>query len=76
MPIDRERVRKQAKAIMDEFVKDLDKAGGVFGEVGIERKEQTRTAKAAKQDKRFRERVLGGAPKKDGSHIIAEKKSW
>ncbi|MBI2143359.1 hypothetical protein HYU20_03385 [Candidatus Woesearchaeota archaeon] len=76
MAIDRERIRKQAKAVMDEFVKALDKIGVVSGEVGIERDEQTRAAKATKQDSIFRERMLGNAPKKDGSHIIAEKKSW
>lgn len=76
MTIDHEMIRKQAKAIMDEFIKALGKAGDISGEVGFEREEQTRTAKAAKQDSGFRKRMLGNATKKDSSHIIAEKKSW
>ena len=74
--LDEEKIRKQAKAIMDEFIKALGKAGDISGEVGIEREEQTRTAKAAKQDSGFGERMLGNAPKKDSSRIIAEKRSW
>ena len=71
-----ERLGKQAKAIMDEFVKALDKAGDISGNVGLEREEQTRTAKAAKQDSGFRERMLKNAPRKEGGRIIAEKKGW
>lgn len=74
--LDGEKIREQAKAIMDEFVKALDKAGEISGEVGIEREQATRTAKKEKPAPDFRERMLKNAPKKDSDHIIAEKKSW
>lgn len=76
MALDEGKIRTQAKAIMDEFVKALDKAGEISGEAGIEREQAIRTAKKVKPDNEFRERMLKNAPKKDSGHIIAEKKSW
>lgn len=76
MALDEDRIRTQAKAIMDEFVKALDKAGEISGEVGIEREHATRAAKKEKMDNEFRERMLKNAPKKDSDHVIAERKSW
>ena len=72
----RERLGQQAKAVMDDFIKALDKVGEISGEVGIERDEMTRVAMSNKPGRGFRERMLKNAPKKDDSHIIAEKKSW
>lgn len=76
MALDEGKIREQAKAIMDEFIKALDKAGNLGGEAGLERQEMVRDAKPGVQDKEFRERMLKNAPKKDGDHIIAERKSW
>ncbi len=76
MALDEDKIKRQAKAIMDEFIKALDKAGNLAGEAGLERPEMTRDAKPVAQDKDFRERLLKNAPKKDGGHIIAERKSW
>ncbi len=74
--LDEEKIRKQAKAIMDEFVKALDKVGELSGEVGLERKETTRKGSAKKQDESFKERMLKNAPRKEDGQILAEKKSW
>ncbi len=74
--LDEDKIKRQAKAIMDEFVKALGRAGEIGGEVGIEREESTRKAKTAKPSEEFRKRVLANAPRKDEEHIIAEKKSW
>lgn len=74
--LDEEKIKEQAKAIMDEFVKALDNVGEVSGEVGIEREQATRTAKKEKRDNEFRERMLKNAPKKQDGSIVAEKKSW
>ncbi|MBI2175935.1 hypothetical protein HYU40_01110 [Candidatus Woesearchaeota archaeon] len=76
MTPDEEKIKKQAKAIMDEFVKALDKVGDLSGEVGLEREQTTREGKKSKPDDGFRERMLTNAPKKDSDNIIAEKKSW
>ena len=76
MELTNERIKKQAKSIMDDFIKALDKVGEISGEVWIERDEMTRAAKHNKPDSDFRKRMLKNAPKKDDNHIIAEKKSW
>ena len=74
--LDEEKIRKQAKAVMDDFIKALNKVGEISGEIGIERNEMTRAAMPNKPDSNFRKSMLKNAPKKDDSHIIAEKKSW
>ena len=74
--LDEEKIMRQAKAVMDEFIKALDKVGGISGEVGLEREQMTREATKSKPNKDFRERMLKNAPKKDDNNIIAEKKSW
>ncbi len=74
--LDEEKIKRQAKAIMDEFVKALDKVGNVSGEIGLEREETTREGSAKKQDENFKERILKNAPRKEDGQILAEKKSW
>ena len=74
--LDQEKIKRQAKAVMDDFIKALDKVGEISGEVGIERDEMTRVAKPNKPDSDFRERMLKNAPKKDDGQILAEKKRW
>lgn len=69
-----EAIKKQAKAIMDEFVKALDKIGTVKeSEANVE---ATRKARPAKSEPDFMARMLANAPKKDKDHVIAEKKNW
>ncbi len=72
----REEIKKEAKKILDNFAKALDKVSvkkkalkkgvGGFREEG--------QGKGADED--FRERVFENAPNKDGDYIIAEKKKW
>ena len=76
MALDEEKIQKQAKLIMDEFINALDKVGDLTGDVGLERDDMTRTARKTKPDETFRERMLRNAPKKDDGHIVAEKRSW
>lgn len=74
--LDEEKIKRQAKAIMDEFVKALDKVGDLSGEIGLEREETTRQGSAEKRDGSFKERMLKNAPRKEDGQILAEKKSW
>ena len=76
MSFDEEKIKKQAKKLMDEFAKALDKAGYVYGGYMPEPEEAVRKAAGSKSDGHFRERMLKNAPKKDSDHIIAERKSW
>ena len=74
--LDEVKIKKQAKAIMDEFVKALDKVGEISGQAGLEREETTREGVARKPDKGFKERMLKNAPRKEDGQVLAEKKSW
>ncbi|MBI2143525.1 hypothetical protein HYU17_00045 [Candidatus Woesearchaeota archaeon] len=76
MIVDSEKIKAQAKAIMDEFIKALDKAGEISGEAGLEREETTRAAKAKKGNGDFKERMLKNAPRSSEGQIQAERKSW
>ena len=74
--LDEEKIKKQAKVIMDEFVKALDKVGEISGQAGLERELTTREGVARKPDKGFKGRMLKNAPRKEDGQILAEKKSW
>jgi hypothetical protein len=74
--MDAEKVQKQAKAIMDDFMKALEDAGEVPGELGMERKAQTREPEKCELTEGFPERMLANAPKTKGRFVMAEKKKW
>jgi len=72
----REKIRKEAKHIIDNFVKSLEKVkiktGKEMEEVGGFREE----GPGKKADSDFRRIMFKNAPNKSGDSIIAEKKSW
>ncbi len=71
--IDTDKVRKQAKQIMDEFINALPSE--LNEDFGSERDLQTRMpGKPLKGD--FRDRMLKNAPRKNSDFIIAGKKHW
>jgi hypothetical protein len=77
---DQEKIKVQAKAIMDEFVKALDKVH-VDSEYGIERRDETRDPKksglnTAEETDDFKRRMLKNAPHISGDYLQMEKKSW
>ena len=75
--VDNERIRKQAKNIMDEFISALDRVGDIKNEYGLERDEQTRIPKTPDiHVDGFRERVFKNAPRKNSDYIITDKKHW
>lgn len=74
--MDKEKVRKQAKAIMDDFMAALEKAEEVVEDVGVERKEGTRNAEECELTEGFPERMLKNAPKRKERFVVAEKKKW
>jgi len=74
MAIDIDKVRAEAKELMDRFyekIKDLDD----HPKVGLRRKVTVRTPKPG-CDEQFRELFLNNAPKRDRDFVISEKKSW
>lgn len=71
-----EEIRKQAKGILDNFSKALEK-------VKIGKKEAKKEAggfrdeeEGKKEGEDFRKRMFENAPNKDGDCIVAEKKTW
>jgi len=71
---EKESIKKQAKKIIDDFSKKIEKME--LGEGFVSRKVQTREETKVECDKDFRKRVFANAPKKEGDFIIAEKGSW
>jgi Asp-tRNA(Asn)/Glu-tRNA(Gln) amidotransferase C subunit len=73
--IDEEKIKRQAKEIMDDFVRSLDKIGGIKEAFGAERKVSVRTPKKSEFSD-FKERALKNAPKRKGNYFVMEKKNW
>jgi hypothetical protein len=69
-------IRKEAKKILDEFGKAIEKVDvakkDLKKEVGGFRKE----GKGKKADAAFRQRMFENAPAKEGDYVLAEKKNW
>ena len=74
--IDREKIRKEAKHIMNNFIRALDKAKGVKEEFGSERKDSMRVKVKKHKDPDFRKRMFMNAPKKRDDFLVMEKKNW
>lgn len=74
--VKREEIRAQAKKILEDFSKSLDKVKisekAEKGELGGFREEgATLTG-----NEKFRKQMFANAPAKDGDFIIAESKKW
>ena len=74
--IDKEKIRKQAKQIMDDFIRALDKTEGLKNEFGQERKSSIREKTKSEKDTGFRKRMFKNAPKKKDDFLVMEKKNW
>ena len=84
---EKEKIKKQAKAIMDSFAERLGKVKEKIPEPLIEREEFEREEKSDDKDKLtklvkdkinldFRERFFDNAPQKNKDFILTEKKKW
>ncbi|MBU2104809.1 MAG: hypothetical protein KKF67_03480 [Nanoarchaeota archaeon] len=80
---EKEEIKKQAKKILDDFSKELSKAGKSVGESLIERGGGERIEDSGKCDDNFsREIMFENAPdtlkgtSKNKDFIIAERKEW
>ena len=74
--MDEEKIRREAKAILDKFAKELEsvelKDKKEKREVGGTREE----GKGGEEVSDFRKRMFENAPSKEGDFIVAEKKKW
>ncbi|MFA5855748.1 MAG: hypothetical protein WC867_00170 [Candidatus Pacearchaeota archaeon] len=78
LKVDENKVRLEAKHILDKFAKVLEKVEKEEGKDSyIDREEFFREEKDGYiSEKGFKERILENAPHKDDDFIIAEKGSW
>jgi len=76
--MDREKIEKQAKELLDKFAKALEKVEKeTKEEFYVERDEfERKEGEGKNSDDKFKERILENAPAHDDDFIIAEKGSW
>lgn len=74
--MDEKKVEEEAKKIMDDFLKALEKIDEGKLEISIDRKEFLREKSESCIDKEFRKRFFENAPKKDKNFIKAERGKW
>ena len=74
--MEKQEIQRQAKKIMDDFVRALDKSKVKEETVFVERKQDRREARDEKADNDFREIMLKNAPETKDDFIIAEKGEW
>jgi len=74
--VDEEKIKAQAKKIMDVFMQTMQSVSGIESTFGVEREEQTRKAKSEGCDPGFRQRMLDNAPRTKDGCVLAEKKHW
>ena len=74
---EKEKIKKQAKEILDKFSEKLSRVDKKIADTSIERENFERIEGAgANSDEDFRKRMFENAPEKNQDFIIAEKKSW
>ncbi len=74
--MDEEKIKKQAKNIMDEFISALNKVPRIKEKFGQERNQFIRKAEKCEYGPEFKERMLKNAPKVKDDQLVMEKKSW
>lgn len=73
---EKEEIRKQAKAIMDDFSKKLSRFSKKISEPLIERQEGEREEGKGKRNEIDREIMFENAPEKNKDFIMGEKGEW
>ncbi len=77
MAVSPEQVEKEAKAIMDRFLKALEKIEVPEDQFGfVERDQFVRDQKLVMTDDAFRKLMFENAPKKRDGYILSEKGTW
>ena len=71
-----QEIIEEAKAIMDSFMKAMDKVNVSDDNFGTHREKSKRIPSESDFDNSFKQKMLKNAPKKDQDCIIADKKSW
>jgi len=69
-------VKAEAKKIMDEFIKALDKVPEIRGDIGPELESSVRTPMGDPKSDEFKELFLKNTPRTHNDFVLAEKKKW
>lgn len=74
---EQEKIKEEAKGIMDSFAKALEKVENELSEdFSVKREFQTRKETHASSKKEFQDIFFENAPSKSGNFIKAEKGKW
>lgn len=74
---EKEKIKRQAKEILDKFSEKLSAVDKKIADVSIERENFERVEDEGKNpDDDFKRRVLENAPNKNDDFILGEKKGW
>lgn len=73
--VDEEKVKEEAKNIMDDFVKSLSELD-IESNFKLERKRDIREKDKMIKPEEFRKKVLDNAPETENDCIKAEEKNW
>jgi hypothetical protein len=74
--MDNEKIRKEAKEMLDKFASALD---DIDIDIKSEKREEggfREEGSGESSDSDFRDSMFANAPEKDGDCIVAEKKKW
>jgi len=74
--IDKKKIEKQAKEILDKFAKALNKVKADDQQFYVDREEFERKEGEGKECTGFKEKLLDNAPRKNSDFVIAEKGEW
>ena len=75
--MDKNKIEKEAKGILDKFAKALDKVKSNDGAFYVDRDEFERDeGETGECEEGFKSKLLANAPRKDDDFVIAEKGSW
>lgn len=73
---DQEKIKKEAKQIMDSFIQELEKISFKEEDFSVKKEKNIREKIKTESNPEFRERMLKNAPKVKDNFILAEKKKW
>jgi len=74
--VDKEKIQKEAKEILDKFAKALEKVKTDDLDFHVNREEFERVEEIGEKCEGFKESLLENAPNKNEDFILAEKGKW
>ncbi len=73
---EKEKIREEAKRLLDEFAHSLEKVEGKKEKIKKSFGGYRKEGLGEKSNPDFKNRILDNAQNKEGDYIVAEKKKW